>query len=544
MKNNGEKADEATGRPALHLLDTIIIAFIFLSVCLGHLSSQFNFDGTVFAFRVEKAAAGGGIWELFHPRHIFYEPAGYIFYSVAHALGPALRSIVWLEIMDAVFGAAALCLFHRLALRMGMSRVTAAGLTMCLAFSFGFWFFSVESEVYVPGVFFLLLGFRCLCYFMDRGKHGVGAAGLLGVLAALAMANHIVNGLFLIPLVFGALFFLKKAEPKNDSGFSLDIPAAVMMAAVCFAFIFLVYYEAGTHSSLAKEMGAKKWFLGLADPETPFGYRKSYWVLHHAALWHWVLGTAKTFFAAGSHRLFYNAFLGFLVCMAAAIIVILWGIYFLRLRKASAADIKLHLLLWLWLAPYAIFTVIWEPKNFELKVFFLAPLFLLLGLGLKGLKGKVRVIRISPALLAALLFITNFYSSILPGADEKNNIDLQRAYFIRDHTEPLAIIYIAGVSGGYNKGKIYIPYFSQRQAVVMDWRLERMIKDGGRIELDIGPDSYVLHELIATGDAVDQLAKNHETSSNLINAAFLRYRLRTIARHDEDFVLYRVLGPR
>ena len=543
MTGDDLKSARATGRSPLHLLESLAIFIIFSSIYLAYLSSQYNFDGAVFALRVEQAVATGNVWELFHPRHLFYEPAGYILFRLAHALGSELRSIVWLEIMNAMFGAAALCLFHRLALRLGMGRLLGAGMTGCLAFSFGFWFFSVEPEVYVPGVFFLLVGLWMLFRFIEKGKAGLFPAALLGIIAAIAILNHVVNSLFLIPMGLATLFYLRNKESIEDTNPSLNFSSFIIMILVCFAVTLSVYYEAGTHSPLAEKTGAWKWFLGLADPETPFGYRKSYWAFHYTAAFHWVQGMAKTLFATDSYRLSQKDAFDYLIYIAVALLIFLLAFYFIRIRKISIEDRKYNVLLWLWLAPYAVFTIIWEPKNFELKVFFLAPFFLLIGLGLKGVSGRIKIFKAAPALLAALLFVINFYSSILPGADAKNNLDLQRSYFIRDNTEPPARIYIAGVSGGYNKGKIYIPCFSRRQAIVMDWRMRDMMKQGGVIDLRVKPGTYVLEELVVTGRALDKLATNHGISSSEIRRAFLRYRLKLIARHDEEFAIYLINSP-
>jgi hypothetical protein len=247
---------------------------------------------------------------------------------------------------------------------------------------------------------------------------------------------------------------------------------------------------------------------------------------------------AYTLFASATHTL--NEIKSFVILkyLAGAILVVSFIIYFIRSRKIQGHDKPLHFLLWLWLAPYIIFTIIWEPLNFELKIFFLPPLFILMGLGLKGINGRAGILKLAPALLAAVLFINNYYSSILPGADEKNNPDLQRAYFIRDNTEPLAEIYIAGVSKGYNKGKIYILYFSQRQSIIMDWRIKDMLTHDKKIKLNIKPNSYVLNELIEKGPALNELAKHHDIQPESIRKAFMKHRPRPSARHDDNFSIH------
>ncbi len=523
--------------------DTLVLAVLVGSIYIGHLSSRYNFDGTVFAFRIEKALGTGNLWELLHPRHLLYEPAGYLFYKLACISGSGMRSVIWLEIMDTIFGVAGLCLFHRVSLRAGMGRILGASLTLCLAFSFGFWFFAVEPEVYVPGVFFLLIGFYLLYMFMESGWGGFFPVLVLGVVGAITVANHIVNGLFLIPLCFGTFMYLGHREEGREDFRVSGLLSVGGLIAVCFVLVAFIYYEAGVHSALAREMGARGWFLGLADPETPFGYRKSYWVLHVHAAGHWLYGMLSLFFATDSHRLSQSPVLLYPLMLAIFITGFLCFLYFLRLRKIPMHDRRLHVLLWLWLVPYALFTVVWEPRNFELKVFLLAPFYLLIGLALKGFAGRLRVLRLVPAILALLLFLVNYYGAILPGTAEKANLDLERAYFIRENTGPDALIYLAGVSKGYNIGKIYIPYFSGRQTMVMDWRMKEFLSDEGVLALRVRPGAYVLEELIRAGPALFELAGHHGVSPKDIRMSFLRFNPVLVSRHDNDFALYRFSFP-
>lgn len=521
-------------------LDTLLLTALAGSFFIGHLSFQYNFDGTVFAFRVEKAVVAGGVWELFHPRHLLYEPLGYLVYKSAYLLGTGLRSIIWLEMLDALFGALAVALFHRLMLGICCDRVISAGACMCLAFSFGFWFFSVEPEVYVPGVFFLLLCFWLLLWCIKSGRGRVFSAVVLGAASALSAANHVVNGLFIIVIFFGLLLYLPGRGDSGGDKKGINLFAAISAVLVFSVILGVLYYVVAANSGLAQETGAARWFLGLADPRTPYGYTKSYWFFNARAPGYWLEGMKSLVLAAGSHLLVKGTLLKCVYYASIVIIFFMCFLYIIRLILLRGREKGVQPLLWLWFAPYALFSMAWEPRNFEIKLFLLAPFYMLLFSGLKDQGGKGRALRFVPLILAGLLFVFNYFGSILPGSDKSSNLDLSRAEFIMENTEPEAVVCLAGVSRGYNIGKIYIPYFSGRRTFVMDWMIQRMISDKGTLALDVRPGSYVLEELVKSGPALEELASNHGLEAAVISKAFLERNPVLVSRHDDDFALYRL----
>jgi hypothetical protein len=63
---------------------------------------------------------------LFHQNHLLYNPAGYLAYSVLHALGINLRALYLLQIINAMLAAASVFVFFRIVAKMTHSRYAAA----------------------------------------------------------------------------------------------------------------------------------------------------------------------------------------------------------------------------------------------------------------------------------------------------------------------------------------------------------------------------------------------------------------------------------
>lgn len=518
---------------------------------LGFLSSRYNFDGTVFALRVERALELGdsnSIGELFHPRHMLYEPMGYLFCALAHSLGLHFRTIFLLQLMDVGFALAALALFHRMAFHLYQSRFWAGAATLLLAFAFGFWFFAIEPEVYVPEVFFLLLAFHYLLGSADPqplSRGWVRASLGLALFGALAVLNHITLGLFLIPLGLESLLYLRRPR----TGWTAGLAPALIFSAGALSLIVLAYLAASRLHPAAGDGNLLPWFLGPADPNTPYGYRMSYWSLSWRALPAFGRGWLNAFIAEPypipalgvplGLKLFFLAVVG--------VVLTLYGKNCLRLFRQET---RLSLLFLSALLPYGIWTWLWQAENFELKIALLPLLVLWAGWVLA--REEAFTGRRWPAWLfagsAALLSVYNFSAAIRPGADPEKNLDLQAALQIGQLTEPEAVVFIAGSGPGYNLGKIYLPYFSRRPAQVVDWMLGAappesfpavLASELNRLRL-AGQPVYLLSELLEPGPALEALGRHHRLAPEQISEFFQAYNPRRVGDLTPALRLFRL----
>lgn len=537
-------------RPTLPRLDRIALSLAALLLYAGFLSSRYNFDGTVFALRVERALALGdqnSLAELLHPRHLLFEPLGYLFCRAAGLLGLHFRTIFLLQLLDVLFGVLGLTLFHRIAFRLFPDRFLAAAATLALAFSFGFWFFAIEAEVYVSGVFFLLLAFGFLLARANappRPSSWITGALGLALFGALAIANHLTLGLFLIPLGLESLLYLRRPRPN----WSASLAPAFLFSIVALGLAGLIYLLAARINPDAASLGLAQWVIGPANPQTPYGYRENYWAAG--------LGSAPDFGRGLLHLFFgepYPETEAGVPAAIAGIWLLAWllvlGLYLRNARSLFKDQTRAQVLILGWLIPGLVWNWFWQPSNFELKVAFLPPLWLWAGISLA--RSKARSGRAGPGWLfgamVIFLFGYNFTAAILPGIRPENNRDLQRALAIAKATEPNSAVFIAGAGPGYNLGKIYLPYFARREAKVADWMIGQspepfpapLLAALARLRAQ-GRPAYALSELIEPGPVLDKLAWNHRLPAGAIRDFFLARGPRLQAALDPALSLYRL----
>ncbi len=118
--------------------------------------------------------------------------------------------------------------------------------------------------------------------------------------------------------------------------------------------------------------------------------------------------------------------------------------------------------------PYFLFFSIWDTKNIEFKLNIVIPLLIIFVISISNFH-KIGYIII--ALMIIFTFINNFYSGIRPKTEIQNNRNFLLAEAIREKTDNDSIIVIAGNIKGYLYGKIYIPYFAERNTWILDWIL-------------------------------------------------------------------------
>jgi hypothetical protein len=544
-----------TSGHAPSLLPGLGAAAAIAMLYFGFLSGRYNLDGTVFALWLEQAVQTGEMGKLWHPRHLIYLPLAFMVAKPLAAIGLGLSSITVLQLINVIFGFLTLVIFHLTCMRITRDRVVAVITTALLGFSFGFWYYSIEPEVIILYAFLALSSLAALFRFTSPGARSPWAARalVLGLLGGLTLSSHASGGLVLIPLGWGALIYLRRADGPPVQRARAGLAPALLFTAVAFAVSGAFYHHGYISNPLAAGQGFADWVAGKFNPATGAGYGKSYWAYSPSAILDWFQGLAWTF-VASPRRCYADpgpAWLG--VSRAVAAVGVLGAVftYPLLMPGLLRENFRLHTLLALFIAPLAVFTIFWDPRHFEFKVALLPPLWLAAAAGAAAARRRWPSAR-GRGLVAAMLtvaclglFCSNFFGSFLPGSYHENNRDLQRAFFIRDHTEPGAVVYIAGINPGYNVGKIYLPYFARRQARVVDWILARSSRPSPEpLILSLHNDRklpvYVITELVEQGPVLEALCINRNCRPKDISDLFVGLGTQRTAAFDKDFGLYRV----
>lgn len=508
----------------------------------------------MYAWFLTQAVYSGKFGGLIHPHHMLYGALSFGFYKTILALGAQTSVIVSLQLLDTLFAFFALILFQVFCFKLVRDRFISIVATLLLGFSFGFWYLAIEPRVNLPHTFFLLLGVYILWVWTTPETRVAWPvrASVFGALGALAILGHLTGGLLLMPLGWGALWHLRK---KPEASLSEKVrsglfPVMLLTAVVIFLTMLPLFVGYRIHP-LSHSRSFIEWVMVEAKAGVGLGSPGNYWSLSLSSLAYGLSGFYKTILAVAEYR--YARFPSSgpfgAVALAGCIAGLLF--YIVLLPTLIRKDARTHILLLLAFVPLAIFSLIWDPINFHLKTGLLPFFWLAVAVSVKEMLEKTGLSRYKIAvkgimiLVVFSLFVYNYFSSIRPGSDPSANINLQRAYLVRDNTPVNAVIYIAGISDGYNIGKIYLVFFAGRQTRVMDWILvqgkERFPESiASTLDADRGRPVYVLSELIVPGPALNQLANIHHIPPQDIINTFKAHNPVMVAAMPDGFALYRL----
>jgi hypothetical protein len=359
------------------------------AVSLAYLSmpsAHFNFDGVACAIAVEL----GDVNRLAHGNHVAYGLLGLVFDRLWRLLGFTGPAIFTLQIMDSLLGGLGVALFMRLLQRrLQVERMRALLASICLAVSYGWWFWSLEAQVYVLGNVFAILA-------ADAALGGKArATGLWGAGAVLGHVGHLMLFPFLL---------LKVKDRKSCLLYAAGgIAAGYAVGAACVSpsnFGELRLWLLG--SAALKVGGEFTWYTGSFFSNIKDWFFMTFRVFSDGPLW-WLFG-------------------------GTAVTAALWG---LRSRKD----------LGLWFAGYALLFVSWQPFTLVYRVGDLAPLW--------ALAAAARPPLWALGLWAAGAFLYNGGVLIRPKLDPANNAELQQALALKKTTPENAWIITSGLGQVY-----------------------------------------------------------------------------------------------
>ncbi|MDE2292835.1 MAG: hypothetical protein KGL53_12195, partial [Elusimicrobia bacterium] len=302
-------------------------------------SLRHNFDGVACAIAVEL----GDVRHLVHGNHLVYGLVGWLFYRVVNGVGLPVPALWSLQLMDSLLGALGAGLFARHLLRRGRAPAAAAAASLGLAVSWGWWLRSLDAQVYLLAAPFVIL-------FLDEALSDRPRPMRIAVLHTGAMLVHASHAL----LAPAALWSLWRGEPD---------PAARKRAvgrylAFCASAVVAAYAAALTECVRPASMAATRlWLLGSAA----LGPGRSY---------HWLAPSSPL----SGLRFWAGTSLGVVSVVPAAGLG-LWALAVWGASRPRAG--RERTLAVLWVLPYALFFVNWEPWNKDYRIMDLVPLWAL-----------------------------------------------------------------------------------------------------------------------------------------------------------------------
>jgi hypothetical protein len=382
---------------------------------------------------------------LFHQHHLLYHFVTHYWLLFIRPLFPGIADYYLVETFTALWGSGSLaicyCFFRK---RFGLAPTLSLTGTSVIAFTYGFWFYSSNIEVYAPPMFFLL---AALYKLSDRNfsQRDVWKVALLQCAAILFHQIHI---LFSITLLYALWKYRHKIKL---------VPALLQYAVMGIVLVGGAYFIVGWiiegENSMDKWIG---WLQGYAKGDAywqPMSAKTPMYVatgLSHAFIGgHYIfrLPGINTYLesAASEHSLSDELYLVrnmgegmaiFLSILSVALaLMMLWlTIRFFRkfktIRKSYGVEIAP---LMLTAIVYSIFFCFWEPEILEFWIFQTALYWLIL-LGTLAHGREHFPFKLKPAtgvaFMALCLFVVNFFGSIRYIQDLDNDL-----YYVK--TEPV-----------------------------------------------------------------------------------------------------------
>ena len=439
------------------------IAVFFIYVAF--LSKMYNYDGVACAMAVEL----GEMKNLFHGNHLIYGFIGYLFHHLIRIFfGYGGTALLSLQILNCLLGSGGIVLFFILMEKISKNMIYAFLWSLFLAFSYSYWLWSMEAQVYLLGMFFiLLLVILLLRYdssFFQYHKPGKSILFIISLCHGMAVLSHISHIIF-IPVVCVCLWQYKSNRKQKLRNIFFYL---IVLAAFCVLSYMLVIVAVLKIFNLR---GIYLWFLGNAlDVSTnsfnwhgqlslnnllkiPSSLQDIIWFnlkrvsfikeLFPFQIIKVAVNISKIFFYSA---LFY-LFLGF------------GKIYY---KHKFMINLCLS-----WLICYSLFFSTWEPGTIMYRMPELIPLYLLIYISFSFLpiNKKIKFFCLSGYLIS--LVFSNFCGGIYPYSLKINNVNLDRAYLVKENTSEEDLVIISG-RGVFAIGKVYIPYFSRRHTLILD----------------------------------------------------------------------------
>lgn len=446
------------------LLVTAALAVLYLLTLTGnHAEAE---DAINYANGLEEGLIG----QALHPHHLLWGGIGWIVHNVALALGREAGTLGELQAMNAVVGAAGLGFLWWWLRTLGLRPAAVALGCGVLAFSYGYWFYAGEAEVYVLGAALLIVCLAAAHRAVARPSLASFAA--LGAANALAVLAHDTN------VLFAAVALAALLVSRADASAAELLRRATAYAFVAAAIVVPAYAAAALANGQSTPAQAYDWVSGYASND-------EWGKLEASSVPKALVGGGRAL--VGGHAVFandstrdiveslgsrnpreelflmrdYPGGLGAAILALAALVLALFGTAIVRAVRARHALTEDHralaVLCLAWFGMYAAFFTWWEPINVEFWIAPAIPVAILLALG-----ASARPFAREPLFVAALvagLALANLVGSILPAQDEDDDYWRVRSEWYADNTTRSDLV----ITNNYVQ-KGYVAYFAPARA--------------------------------------------------------------------------------
>ena len=358
----------------------VLVPAVFL-IYASHPTRRFYFDGVVFASIIEH----GPYNALFNPHHLLYT---WLFSTIHDLLekitGTDIKALYIMQWANIVLGSIGIGLIWRLVYRLVRDGGLALVVVLLGCFSFTYWHYSTDADVYIISTVFLLIAATRLEFITSANRPEnrlpvIRDFIFIGFFQAMSVLFHQLN-VFWTTAMVGCLVFNTIPGTKHERWkfwwvyfASFAIPVA--MAYLGIGILVLKHTDPGSFMFWITEYGheSKYWISSWID--IPLGTLNGYLMVffHRPSITPGILdydiGLAMEqgrIFKGLLKKVFGYYSLGFLFFMY------LSSLY--NVRKYSIQFPKCAIFVFSWLAPYVLFQFFFMPMNYFYKIFIFVPL--------------------------------------------------------------------------------------------------------------------------------------------------------------------------
>lgn len=411
----------------------LIMALGFFLLYLNTLASHHSEaeDVLSYAWAIAKSGPGG----LFHPNHLLFEPACWLFFKLTSLFYPGIEVLTAMQILQVLCGVAALVILFRLLLSANIDRALAVMAVLAMGFCYGFWAYSVEGDTYIMPLPLVFLALRELI-MLDQHQWRYASFVRMALYLTLAILFYqeyvLVVPAFLLALLL--LWWIKgKPEFKRIitgclilGGLSGTLTLGVYLAVVIWAKDVVSVADAisWTLGQGAKApLRAMEWTSLL---KSAVGFCKAIWGTNFLFGFDWFGALAATLFPdLGGHEERYMAlhlptwilWLCLLMALASGVaFVCLLVVAIVEIRKQGKAFFLKPVVIPILAALVFMgaFNTVFYPENLEFWIGVVPLVLLLLFLALNSVWQGAKVVKGLALTFVSGLAITNGLGALIP----------------------------------------------------------------------------------------------------------------------------------
>ena len=430
---------------------TLTLSVLYLLTLAG--THNEGGDGIGYMAKIRSGDAAS----IFNPYHLAYNWLGWTAWRLARLFAFDGGPLGPVQVMNALLGAAGIGVLWalvRAAVPGRLPAITACGL---LAFSFGYWGYAEDAELYTLDAFLLILllaaTYRAatapsLRAFIVMGAvngaavlgHNTGALWALVAIVLLARSRRQLPGFNAARM---AAAYVAGAVAIVLPAYALAIPAVGLYTPREYYDWLTAYAQSGDYghwratTPLRAALGAGRALVG-AHPVLSLGRVHRFIEQHFADK-----GLRKEFFLV-RHVGSMDAYTMLVGMAVVALLVAALAAGWLARPSLPARTRTLAVIALAWLIPYVVFFAWWQPENVKFWISSWIPAAVLLALPLSSPDLHARVRRAAPYAVGvglAALFAVNLFGSVLPYRSKSNDYWRVRVDWYERNTRPGDLVF-------------------------------------------------------------------------------------------------------